>query len=79
MPDAEATAGTVIPSLVKNYGPVGAVGTNAHGDVNIHHHATELEHVDLHSLFQWLLRTFFAPSSNEALKQFISAAGQSTV
>jgi len=62
---AGATTGTVIHSQVNNYGPVGAVGTNAHGIVNIHNHSTELEHVDLHILAVQLeqLRTAFRSSA----------------
>jgi hypothetical protein len=59
-PDAP-TRGTVIHSQVNNYGPVGAVGANAHGTVTIHHHPTALEHVDLQVLAVQLeqLRTAF--------------------
>ena len=61
----EATTGTVIHSQVNNYGPVGAVGTNAHGTVNIHNQSTELERVDLHILAVQLeqLRTAFRSSA----------------
>lgn len=59
-PDATST-GTVIHSQVNNYGPVGAVGTNAHGTVNIHHQSAALEYVDLQILAVQLeqLRTAF--------------------
>jgi hypothetical protein len=61
----EATTGTVIHSQVNNYGPVGAIGTNAHGTLNIHNHSTELERVDLHILAVQLeqLRTAFRSSA----------------
>lgn len=58
---ADVASPTVIHSQVNNYGPVGAVGTNAHGTVHVHNHSTELEHVDLHVLAVQLddLRTAF--------------------
>lgn len=61
----DTTAGTVIHSQVNNYGPVGAIGTNAHGTVNIHNQSTELEHVDLRLLAVQLerLRTAFRSSA----------------
>jgi hypothetical protein len=60
-----ATTGTVIHSQVNNYGPVGAVGSNAHGTVNIHNHSTSLEHVNLQILAVQLeqLRTAFRLSA----------------
>jgi DNA-binding PadR family transcriptional regulator len=61
----ETASGTIIHSQVNNYGPVGAIGTNAHGTVNVHNHSTELEHVDLHILAVQLeeLRTAFRSSA----------------
>jgi len=41
---------TVIHHQVNTYGPVGAVGTNSHGIVNIHNQPTNLQHVDLQVL-----------------------------
>lgn len=61
----ETAGGTVIHSQVNNYGQVGAIGTNAHGTVNVHNQSTALEHVDLHILAVQLeeLRTAFRASA----------------